>query len=568
VASCSGGDRSEQSDTSSSGSVAVTSVSPTDPQTIPGPPPLHEVPLQQAEYLPCNTAAGTEPIEVWISLDALFTEPLEAELAEFTSATGIEVELVTVAKEFEMLERLAQLESDEWPDAVFAHEFMGRALADTNRLVRPGDCDPNFSTRFVPAAVATNTVDSHLASAPLWMSTPVVYYDSNKIEGVAAARLSTASLDDVLIWAEQSVASGLSNSGLALGSGCGELVGQHLLTKFGDLIEPDNGRAARGGRFVLGSAEIAELVADLTKLRVGVDGGSVLALPSDSTGFNALLAISDRELAAALAIHTSTSIDPVVTAVSTAYPWVDAQIVPFADGPVGTTSLWMFGSPGVGNESPAWPLVDWLTQPDRAALVAAATGLSPTVLGAADEPTLAERWAAEPRLRLAYDSIVAKEADYSSATYLVGPWVQVRSAWSRLCEAVVGGKADLQDSVQSMVDEVNNALDAYDMARVQWNTEETVELELSVSCDNGDTVAGVWIQAALSSSGFAQRGSDRVFRYSLQFGGPFVAHVGCGEDEGRWLAVSWSPVLAGASGEIVCVSNPSTYPAGCRLRSG
>ena len=198
--------------------------------------------------------------------------------------------------------------------------------------------------------------------------------------------------------------------------------------------------------------------------------------------------------------------------------------------------------------------------------MAAAAGFVPAVQGATDEPALAATWSEEPRLSVPRDAIAEATDSVFSTTYLVGPWRQVRSAWTRLCEAMTSPDVDLTQAVADMLDEVNNVIDAYEMARIASPVaESSVPIDLEVRCDTGDEVAGVWVQTAISSSGFAEPAGDGHFRFTLDSGGPFVVHVGCGEADGRWLAVGWSPILEGTTGEIVCSGDRSQLPGSCRV---
>ena len=207
-----------------------------------------------------------------------------------------------------------------------------------------------------------------------------------------------------------------------------------------------------------------------------------------------------------------------------------------------------------------------LLQPAAAARLAAAAGFVPAVQGATDEPALAATWSEEPRLSVPRDAIAEATDSVFSTTYLVGPWRQVRSAWTRLCEAMTSPDVDLTQAVADMLDEVNNVIDAYEMARIASPVaESSVPIDLEVRCDTGDEVAGVWVQTAISSSGFAEPAGDGHFRFTLDSGGPFVVHVGCGEADGRWLAVGWSPILEGTTGEIVCSGDRSQLPGSCRV---
>jgi sn-glycerol 3-phosphate transport system substrate-binding protein len=530
---------------------------------------LVELELLGSTYQPCRLPSGAEPIVVWASVEPLFDDGLKALFAAFTESTGIAVELVDKEGEYEILQELASTPPEEWPDAVFAHEVVGRAMVDSERVVPPAECDPDVAQRLMPVAVSANMVDGQLASTPLWMTVPLLFLDGKK---VAAAGLDLTappeSLEQLMEWSQTLASSGASTHGLAFTDACGALVADHLLPATGDvLIQPDNGRSERGQRVAISEEQLQQLAGDLELLKSSVEAGHAVYISPDP-GFSELLAISDSATDAAMAVYSSAAVEPVLDAVDDEYQDIDVVLLPIpGGGPVGTTSLWMLSSPDPETPTAAWPLADWLSTGENLAGWSAVTGLVSPVLGTDDSDVLQEAWAAEPRLRAAYEAIAAVPDAPSSNSIVVGPWLQIMSLRSQLCSSVMSGQLESEAAVRVFLDDVNNVIDAYEMARVgAAPPAASTTLQLTISCDNGVDVAGVWIQAATSASGFATADADGTYEYTLDSGGPFSAHVGCGDVDGQWASTEWSPILLGVRGELSCSGNPTVVPGRCTLK--
>ena len=432
----------------------------------------------------------------------------------------------------------------------------------------PGECQPAFSERLLPVSARANTVDGQLAAVPLWMSVPMLYVDANKLR-TAGIDFSTppSSLAELLDWSSTLVSTGASTHGLAFTEACGALVADHLMPLTGGvLIQPDNGRSQRGQRVAITEEQVQLLAEELELLKSSVERDHALYLSPDPTGFSDLLAISDPETDAAMAVHTSAALQPVLDAVDTLYQGIDVALLPIpGGGTVGTTSLWMLSSTDQAVATLAWPLADWLTTNEHLAEWSAATALVSPAVGSVGTPVLQAAWAAQPRLRAPHDAIAAVPDVASSISLVVGPWLQAMTSRSRMCTSVVNGEVEPDVAVRTFLDDVNNAIDAYEMARIDSPPSASSTLQLAVSCENGAEIAGVWIQAARSASGFAARSDDGTYAFTLDSGGAFAAHVGCGDDGGRWVSTEWSPILLGSRGELTCSGRPTVVPGVCTL---
>lgn len=92
-----------------------------------------------------------------------------------------------------------------------------------------------------------------------------------------------------------------------------------------------------------------------------------------------------------------------------------------------------------------------------------------------------------------------------------------------------------------------------------------------ISCVSGNSVEGVWVQAA-RGSGFAPwqglgNGSTSDWWYTLPVSEPYALHVGCGGTTATWKVATFSPTVGGAHNSFNCfdVAGASGFGT-CRLR--
>lgn len=92
-----------------------------------------------------------------------------------------------------------------------------------------------------------------------------------------------------------------------------------------------------------------------------------------------------------------------------------------------------------------------------------------------------------------------------------------------------------------------------------------------VSCVSGNSVEGVWVQAAKGSAFAPWRGlgngSTSQWWFTLPTSEPYSLHVGCGGTTASWKVADFSPTVSGASNSFNCfdVAGQSGYGT-CRLR--
>ena len=92
-----------------------------------------------------------------------------------------------------------------------------------------------------------------------------------------------------------------------------------------------------------------------------------------------------------------------------------------------------------------------------------------------------------------------------------------------------------------------------------------------VSCVSGNSVEGVWVQAA-KGSGFAPwqglgNGSTSDWWFTLPRSEPYALHVGCGGTTASWKVATYSPTVSGGHNSFNCfdVAGAAGYGT-CRLR--
>ncbi|MFJ9907491.1 hypothetical protein ACIRVK_32170 [Streptomyces sp. NPDC101152] len=95
----------------------------------------------------------------------------------------------------------------------------------------------------------------------------------------------------------------------------------------------------------------------------------------------------------------------------------------------------------------------------------------------------------------------------------------------------------------------------------------------SLSCVSGNAVEGVWVAANSSSSGWAilsaasGSASSVSWHYSLNNGGTYYIHVGCGGSPSHWATNNYSSTVSGNSlTGVICYDMTYEVPANYQYR--
>lgn len=83
----------------------------------------------------------------------------------------------------------------------------------------------------------------------------------------------------------------------------------------------------------------------------------------------------------------------------------------------------------------------------------------------------------------------------------------------------------------------------------------------NVTCVDGRSVVGVWVDASSGGSGWATRtninGSTQRYSYALPNGGSYSVRVGCGGTPANWATSNASGSVSGSSNSFTCYDVPN-----------
>jgi hypothetical protein len=94
----------------------------------------------------------------------------------------------------------------------------------------------------------------------------------------------------------------------------------------------------------------------------------------------------------------------------------------------------------------------------------------------------------------------------------------------------------------------------------------------SLSCVTGNAVEGVWVAANNSTSGWAilnvGSGSSSTvsWHYTLNNGGSYYIHVGCGGSPSNWATNNYSSTVSGNLPSLICYDTAYEVPVNYQYR--
>lgn len=393
----------------------------------------------------------------------------DAHVAAFREAhPGIELVVESISGANELLDTLQATPSEEWPDVLLASPQALRRLVDSGRIVPPLECPAGarLEDGLMPVLRTLYRFDGALQGVPYGVSTPVLFFDRAEVR---AAGLDPddppATLAELTAMSRQVVTSGASPHGLVLTRWYAHYLLLSGAVQRGELVvTPDNGRAegpttaqfdTRGARASL------EWMLDVI-----ATGGGLWIGPVPS-GYEDLIRIGDPVDGATMAVHTSAAIGDVLAVIEVgSFPGVELGIGPMP-GPgrgatVGGNGWFLVDHGDPRRVGAAFELVEWLSEPSRLAMLAAATGYVPPSLSVTAEPVLVAAWAEHPQLRVAFDQVFSQPPTSAAAGPLFGPSREVDEVLFEFSSALVESGDSVADLLARLDDEVNALLAQYD----------------------------------------------------------------------------------------------------------
>lgn len=475
LAACSGGGSSLQDAGNTTPTTAATTDSGGDATAPTAAPSTTEAtPLADLPACPVDAlAAATAPVELtfWHGMTAELEQALITLTEQYNASQDkVVVTLQNQGGYEQVIDKYLQSGQDSRPQLVQAPEYMVEQFKDTDSFIPVGAC-VEASGYPIDDLLAT-AVDAYSSGGVQWampfnVSNPILYYNRKHM---AAAGLDPAqpprTLEDVAAASQAIVESGAASFGLVVDtnfdSGGGWFIEQWMAKAGEFYADNDNGRAAPATKVLFNGPTGVELFTYLQQL---VADGWAFNVGDNASGQDAFLKLADTVEPGSMTIGTSAALGSVLAAIRGGLaPDIadeDLGVAPMP-GPggspnvlVGGASLWIVADKGDAQAAAAWDFITHLLSAESQATWAAATGYVPVHTAAPDTEPLASTYTADPRFRVAYDSLLATEDVPTAVGPLVGPLREIRVLTSRALATVFTG-----GDVQAALDEAATRADA------------------------------------------------------------------------------------------------------------
>lgn len=304
----------------------------------------------------------------------------------------------------------------------------------------------------VPEARATYTVDGVDWAAPFMVSVPLLYYDKDVFRAAGLdPDVPPTTIDELASTARELVASGATEVGLVLETGSrsgGSWYVEQIAAQLGvPTLEPDNGRTGDRATSVSwnqpGVVDVLTTLQDLVAEEVAVVVSRTEMQAAG--GYADLLRLVSADQPAAMAIHTSGSLGPVLDQI----PAERVGIAPMpratleaATAAPGGAALWLTaGLPdSVALAAREW--ISYLLSADAQARLAAENGYTPVVAAAMDSPVLIDAVARAPQLLVPLQAVDGRAVDAARLLPVDPSWAELREVLADAVARVLVDGAD------------------------------------------------------------------------------------------------------------------------------
>ena len=462
-----------------------------DPPSIDAPSPtsapvdesLPTTTMEPVDLVPCPVGAldgsADQPVEItfWHGLG----NELEEALIEIVDAYNEGQDRVTVDLQNQIsyesiADKYIQGSAATRPDVVQLPEYTVQSFAQSGTFVPVESCVESSGydmSTLLPGALNAYLFGGVQWALPFNVSGPVLYFNRAMF---GAAGLDPddppVSLEELRSAAAAVVDAGVADVGIALDSGRdagGSWYLEQWLARAGQpYADNDNGRTAPATRVLFNNEVAVELLTEVQDL---VNDGLAVSVGDNAGGADAFLKMIDEQAPAAMTISTAAALSTVLNLLAGGFAEGfgpdDVGVGPMP-GPgstpsvqVGGASLWMPAGKSDATTAAAWDFIMYLVDAQTQSTWAAATGYVPVHLDAPDLEPLQTTYASDPRFRVAYDQLVATDADLVAAPPALGPQREVRAQTADAVAAIYAGAdvatvlADAEQSANALIENYN-----------------------------------------------------------------------------------------------------------------
>ena len=473
LSACSGGSLQNAGNTTATTTAATNAPSTeagasTAPTTAPATSTTVATPLDSLPACPTGAlAAATAPVNItfWHGMTADLEKALTALTDQYNaSQTKVKVTLQNQGGYEQTIDKYLQSGQDSRPDLVQSPEYAVQNFRDTNSFIPVAACakaDGYDTSALLPSTVNAYSTGGVQWAMPFNVSNPVLYYNRKifKAAGLDPDK-PPLTLDDIEAASKQIVSSGAAKYGLVVDTsfdGGGGWYIEQWFGKAGEFYSDNaNGRAAPATKVLFDNATGVDL---MTFLQKQVANGWAFNVGDNTSGQDAFLKLADVKEPGAMTIATSAALGTVLGAIKGGIApniAVDDLAVSPMPGPkgsptvlVGGASLWIPKDKGDAKAAAAWDYIKFLVNAQSQSTWAAATGYVPVRSDAVATDPLKATYSADPRFKVAYDSLLATPNEPTAVGPLLGPQREVRVLTARALATILKGgdaKAALADA--------------------------------------------------------------------------------------------------------------------------
>ena len=171
-----------------------------------------------------------------------------------------------------------------------------------------------------------------------------------------------------------------------------------------------------------------------------------------------------------MTMHTSASLGDVFRLQEAELiPPVDVRVAPLPGPGVGAApgggAWWLLDGDDPDRVAAGWQFIDWMTQPEQVADLAAYTGYVPTTPTAASLPATVESWERHPQYRIAYEQVAATPGTFAAAGIQIGPMVDTLRAIELGLAGAIDTNQEARTSLEDAIESIDSIVLAYEAGR-------------------------------------------------------------------------------------------------------
>lgn len=363
----------------------------------------------------------------------------------------------------------AGLSTGALPDLMQGEDSSLQTLIDSQSVLPAASCleaDGADTSDLIPRVVAYYSVNNILYAMPFNDSNPILYYNK------AAFRKAGLDPDKPPVTFEQVkadsrkiVQSGAAEFGIALKTDSWPI--EHWLAKSGNtIVNNDNGRRARATKVTFDDAtgvSVFRWIDDMVK--------SKLALSTGTSDLDHYFAVGNGR--AAMTIDTSAALGTISQLFASGqFKNVDLGVgaMPGPRSPdgsvlVGGAANYIVNKSAPEQQAAAYQFAKFLASPKSQSEWAAATGYVPVSKAAATMSPLAERYAAQPEYKVAYDQLLAGPVNPATSGPVIGAYGSaregLRGAIVDALSRMLDGDLTPEQAVADAAEQANAAIEEY-----------------------------------------------------------------------------------------------------------